>query len=82
MAVALSPEAEREIERLLANSEYSDASELVLSALAALEHHEIDWDEVQRLHDEADDDVANGRTKPVTEEFLQELRELVTRPPA
>lgn len=82
MAIALGPEVEREIQRLLPNSGFANADELVLSALAALERDEIDWDEVQRLHDQAADDVHNGRTRPVTEEFLQQLRDLVTRPSA
>lgn len=36
---------------------------------------------MEQLHAEADHDVRNGRVRPVTDEFMAELRALVTRPP-
>jgi hypothetical protein len=44
-------------------------------------HDAAFWARIERLHAEADHDVRNGRVRPVTDEFMAELRALVTRPP-
>jgi hypothetical protein len=45
-------------------------------------HDAAFWARIERLNAEADDDVRNGRVRPVTDEFIAELRAIVTRSPS
>ncbi|MGE0599892.1 MAG: type II toxin-antitoxin system ParD family antitoxin [Dehalococcoidia bacterium] len=81
MAVELSSDVERAIERLIATSGYASADEVIRVALAALEaDRDALWQRVEREDAEADDDLRAGRYRPVSDEFVEQLRSIVTRP--
>lgn len=81
MAVKLSPDVEQRIEILMDEVGIDSADELVKSALLALEEkNRAFWARIERLHHEADEDIRQGRVRPVTDEFIAELRKIVTRP--
>jgi hypothetical protein len=47
--------------------------------LALEEKNRAFWARIERLDAGADDDVRNGRVRPVTDAFIAELRARVTR---
>lgn len=81
MGLKLSPSVEKRIESLMDEIGVDSADELVSWALLALEEkNRAFWERIERLDAEADDDVRNGRVRPVTDEFVAEFRAIVTRP--
>lgn len=80
MAVKLSPHVEKRIERLVESGRYADADQVVEAALLSLEPDaSFDWAWIAEQDAMADDSVAAGRTRPFDNEFVEELRALVTR---
>jgi antitoxin ParD1/3/4 len=55
------PEADGIVERQLAKGTYRDADEVVRAGLQLLEEHEAELEELRRLIDEGDADIAAGR---------------------
>lgn len=81
MALKLNQTTEQAIQRLMASTGIADADELVASALAAFEgQRDAFWSRIAQLDAEAGADVAARRYRPVTDEFVQHLKSLVTRP--
>ena len=80
MAVKLTPHVEEWIERLVDTGRYADADQVVEAALLSLEPDgSLDWAWIAEQDAIADDSVVAGRTRPFDNEFVEELRALVTR---
>ena len=83
MAVRLSSEVEREIERVMHTEGFGSADEVVRSALSALQATgESFWERIERLDAGAEADVRTSRYRPVTDEFVDRLKAIVSRPSA
>ena len=83
MEVRISEVLERDIERLMESEGFTSADEVIRSALVALRREsEGFWQYVEAENEKAEADIQAGRYRPVSEEFLAELRSLVTRPTA
>ena len=81
MSVKLSPKVEQWIERLVDSGRYASADQVIEAALLTLEPGTpLDWARIAEADALADDSVSAGRTRPFDDEFVDRLRELVTRP--
>jgi antitoxin ParD1/3/4 len=68
-------DADSIVERQLAKGTYRDADEVVGAGLQLLEEHEAELEELRRLIDEGDADIAAGRVYRYAsaEEFLADI---------
>lgn len=84
MQVEISPAAHERLERLVRKGIYASIDAALEAAVweLPLEDSEIDWAAVRAADAEADGDIAAGRFREVTPEFIAELKAIVRRRPA
>ena len=79
MQLEISDAARDRLENLVNDGIYSSVEDAAEAAIFSFDPEDIDWDLVEEHDREADDDIAAGRVRDLTPEFIAELRAIVTR---
>lgn len=79
MQVEISEAARDRLERLVRDGIFTSIEDAAEAAIFGFDPDDIDWDLVAELDDQATEDIATGRVRELTPEFLAELRAIVTR---